>query len=64
MGLMTIVSGTGDTSIGLKELDPEGVVDFFMREFAASKARRTPEHSSQVRKEMAAAGIVRPAPGT
>ena len=64
MGLITLLVGGEAEESNLKDLGPEEVVDFLTQEFARSKERRTPEHSSQVRKEMDAAGVVRPAPGT
>ena len=62
--MMTLLVGGEAEESNLKDLGPEEVVDFLTQEFARSKERRTPEHSSQVRKEMDAAGVVRPAPGT
>ena len=60
MGLMAMVSGTAKA----KEFDPEELIDYLVEQLNGAKARATPEYSAQIRKDMDARGIVKPAPGT
>jgi hypothetical protein len=61
MGLMAMLSGTADA----QEMDPEQLVDYLVEQLNGARARRaTPGHIAQIQKDIEAAGIVRPAPGT
>ena len=60
MGLMAMLSGTAEA----QEMDPEEVIDYLVEQLDGARARASPEHSAQIQKDMDAAGIARPAPGT
>ena len=60
MGLMAMLSGTAEA----QEMDPEEVIDYLVEQLDGARARASPEHSAQIQKDMDAAGIVKPAPGT